>query len=191
MGFSARRPLLAAIVLAAPALTGLSACVAPNGAPRPEHAAAPAVPPAATGARPARKAPPAAAPGVEQAAGAEQAAEIQADPPVLSPDNVVVGARQSGPAHWYGGRHSGRPTASGEVMNHRAFTAAHPYLPFGSVVRVTNRANGRSVEVKVNDRMSSRSPAVIDLTPRAAVRIGTELSGANTVDVEVVSLPDS
>lgn len=67
----------------------------------------------------------------------------------------------------------GKRTASGETMNPNAMTAAHPTLPFGSVVRVTNVANGRSVIVRINDRGPARSTGkCIDLSAGAAAAIG-------------------
>lgn len=110
-------------------------------------------------------------------------------PTVLTRDNIRVGARQQGRAYWYGGRFTGRRTSSGQVLDHQAFTAAHAFLPFGTVVRITNLANDKYADVTINDRLSSRSPAIIDLTPRAAVRIGTEMSGDNRTELVVLSLP--
>ena len=59
---------------------------------------------------------------------------------------------QTGQASWYGKAFAGKATASGEIFNHELLTAAHRSLPLGTKVRVTNVANGKSVEVKVNDR---------------------------------------
>jgi len=61
----------------------------------------------------------------------------------------MPGAVQTGEASWYGKPHHGRRTASGEIFDMHQLTAAHPSLPFGSRVRVTNLRNGRSVEVRV------------------------------------------
>ncbi len=57
-----------------------------------------------------------------------------------------------GQASWYGSKYHGKRTASGERYNMRAYTAAHKTLPFGTIVRVTNTANGKTVDVKINDR---------------------------------------
>lgn len=177
------RPLLAAILL----LSALPACTT-----RASRATAPVIPqvsaPAVPQAEPDRVAAPVAYGAVVEA-GAPLPPLPDAPQTVLSRDNIRVGARQAGRAYWYGGKFTGRRTASGEVMDHQAFTAAHAYLPHGTMVRVTNLANGKSVDVKINDRMSSRSPAIIDLTPRGAVRIGTEMSGDNRTELVVLSLP--
>src|SRR5262245_9722676 len=58
----------------------------------------------------------------------------------------------TGVASWYGAKHHGKRTASGEIFNQMKFTAAHPSLPLGSVVKVTNLENGKSVDLRINDR---------------------------------------
>jgi rare lipoprotein A len=68
--------------------------------------------------------------------------------------------------------YSGGGTASGERMNPGALTAAHPSLPFGTKVRVSNRHTGRSVVVRINDRGPFVKGRVIDLSPAAAKAIG-------------------
>jgi rare lipoprotein A len=78
------------------------------------------------------------------------------------------GGLRSGVASVY----SGGGTASGERMNPAALTAAHPSLPFGTTVRVTNRSTGRSVVVRINDRGPFVKGRVIDLSPAAARAIG-------------------
>jgi rare lipoprotein A len=70
--------------------------------------------------------------------------------------------------------YSGGGTASGERMNPGALTAAHPSLPFGTKVRVTNRHTGRSVVVRINDRGPFVKGRVIDLSPAAARAIGVD-----------------
>ena len=67
---------------------------------------------------------------------------------------------------------SGSGTASGQKLNHEAFTAAHRTLPFGSKVKVTNKNNGRSVVVTINDRGPFVRGRVIDVTPAAARVLG-------------------
>lgn len=71
-----------------------------------------------------------------------------------------------------GDGYGGRRTASGETMNPNAMTAAHRTLPFGSVVRVTNIATGRSVTVRINDRGPYKAGRCIDLSHRAALALG-------------------
>ena len=67
---------------------------------------------------------------------------------------------------------SGSGTASGQKLNREAFTAAHRTLPFGSKVKVTNKSNGRSVVVTINDRGPFVRGRVIDVTPAAARVLG-------------------
>ncbi len=79
---------------------------------------------------------------------------------------------QGGLASWYGPGFHGRRTASGERFNTGAFTAAHRYWPFGTRVRVTNRNNGRSVVVTINDRGPYAAGRIIDLSHASAQAIG-------------------
>jgi rare lipoprotein A len=82
----------------------------------------------------------------------------------------AAGFKQRGVASWYGRRFHGQKTASGELYDMYAMTAAHPTLP-SSYVRVTNVANGRGVVVRVNDRGPFHSSRVIDLSPRPQARL--------------------
>jgi len=91
---------------------------------------------------------------------------------------------QSGIASTYGAE-SGDRTASGEHFNPGALTAAHRTLPFGTMVRVTNRSSGRSVVVRINDRGPFVRGRIIDLTPAAARALG--FSGLANVEVDVVA----
>lgn len=91
---------------------------------------------------------------------------------------------QFGDASWYGAHHEGRKTASGEPYDPQSLTAAHPTLPLHSRVRVTNLKNGRSVEVRVNDRGPYRGQRVIDLSAKAAETIGLKGRGVARVKVE-------
>jgi rare lipoprotein A len=82
-----------------------------------------------------------------------------------------------GLASWYGPRFHGRRTASGERFDQHAFTAAHRTLPFGTVVRVRSLVNGRTVEVRINDRGPFLKRRVIDLSRAAAEALGLLGSG--------------
>lgn len=73
-----------------------------------------------------------------------------------------------GIASWYGRRYHGRRTASGEIFDMNSATAAHPTLPFGTRVQVTNLANGRSVILRINDRGPFVRHRIIDVSRRAA-----------------------
>jgi rare lipoprotein A len=93
----------------------------------------------------------------------------------------------SGMASMYGTRrdgYAGRRTASGERVNSGSLTAAHKTLPFGTLVRVTNRRNNKSVVVRINDRGPFVRGRVIDLTPAGARAIG--FSGLAPVSLSVL-----
>jgi len=102
------------------------------------------------------------------------------------PAEIERGAAQEGMASWYGKEFHGRPTASGERFDMHALTAAHPTLPFGARVRVTNLANGKSVTVRVNDRGPFTKGRIIDLSYAAAREIGIIESGTARVRVEIL-----
>ena len=94
--------------------------------------------------------------------------------------------RQRGLASWYGKRFHGQKTASGEIYDMYAMTAAHPTLPIPSYARVTNLRNGRQVVVRINDRGPFHSSRVIDLSYAAAYRLGYIEAGSAEVEVEAV-----
>lgn len=99
----------------------------------------------------------------------------------------VVGARQVGYAAWYGGRHVGGRTASGERLDRVHATAAHRSLPLHSLVRVTNLRNGRSVVATINDRGPVSRHLLIDVSPSAAAELDMMHSGIAQVAVEPVA----
>jgi rare lipoprotein A len=93
-----------------------------------------------------------------------------------------------GKASYYGYRDefNGRKTASGETFDRNSFTAAHRSLPFGTLCRVTNLSNGRSVIVRINDRGPFKAGRIVDLSYAAAKEIGSIQSGVADVKVEVL-----
>ena len=93
---------------------------------------------------------------------------------------------QIGTASWYGEYFDGKPTASGEDFDMYELTAAHPTLPLGSYVRVTNLRNGRAVVVKVNDRGPIVQGRIIDLSYGAAQVLQFENHGLQKVRLDVV-----
>ena len=95
-------------------------------------------------------------------------------------------ALQTGKASWYGDAHHGRKTASGETFDMNALTAAHRTLPLGTRVLVTNLANGRSIEVRINDRGPVVSDRIIDLSFAAARALGGVGAGVFRVRIAVV-----
>ena len=107
-------------------------------------------------------------------------------PTVSSARCEVIGAREVGSASWYGGRHLGRRTASGERLDAIHATAAHRSLPLQSLVRVTNLRNGRSIIVKITDRGPVSRSLLIDLSPSAAEELDMKQAGIVPVAVEPV-----
>jgi rare lipoprotein A len=97
----------------------------------------------------------------------------------------------SGEASWYGPRHEGRRTSSGEVFDSHKFTAAHASLPLGSYVRVVVEDTGRSIVVKVNDREPPHGVRCIDLSRAAAARLGIVNRGIANVTLQAVSSQDA
>jgi rare lipoprotein A len=96
-----------------------------------------------------------------------------------------------GLASWYGGRFNGRHTASGERFDMNAMTACHPTLPFGTVVRVLNMENKRSVVVRITDRGALQEGRIIDLSFAAAQKLSMTKAGLASVELEVLSLGGS
>jgi rare lipoprotein A len=91
--------------------------------------------------------------------------------------------KERGLASWYGRKFHGKRTASGEIYNMYAMTAAHPTLPIPSYVRVRNVANGRTVIVRINDRGPFHRGRIIDLSYTAALKLGL-LRGLGIVEIE-------
>jgi rare lipoprotein A len=121
---------------------------------------------------------------------AESSVVETAQPPVVQASTGLVagvpGFGEVGIASWYGGRHQGRLTASGEVFDENLLTAAHRTLPLETWARVTNLENGRSVEVKVNDRGPYIDGRVIDLSTRAAAELQMTVQGLAVVRIEAL-----
>jgi rare lipoprotein A len=90
-------------------------------------------------------------------------------------------------ASWYGPGYEGRRTASGETFDPNGFSAASRTLPLGSMVRVTNIQNGRSVDVRINDRGPVTPGRSIDLSPAAARKIGLTNKGIDRVKITRIS----
>lgn len=96
---------------------------------------------------------------------------------------------QLGDASWYGPGFHGRKTASGEVFDMHARTAAHRTLPFGTLVRVTRLDTGASTVVRINDRGPFKAGRVIDLSNGAARDIDMVRDGVVRVRIDVLRLP--
>ena len=97
-----------------------------------------------------------------------------------------LGYTQTGIASYYADKHQNQKTANGDIYQHSLKTAAHQILPFGTNVKVTNVANGKSVQVKINDRGPFRKGRIIDLSKSAFTEIGELNQGVLKVRIEVV-----
>jgi rare lipoprotein A len=94
---------------------------------------------------------------------------------------------ETGTASFYADEFNGRKTANGEIYDMNALTAAHPTYPFNTKLKVTNLQNGKSVEVRVNDRMPQFKNRIIDLSLAAAKKIDMISNGIQEVKIEVLS----
>ncbi len=93
-------------------------------------------------------------------------------------------ASEVGMASYYANKFAGRKTASGEKYRKSKKTAAHQTLPFGTRVKVTNLANGRTVKVRINDRGPFAKGRIIDLSKSAARKVGLLQAGVAKVKLE-------
>jgi rare lipoprotein A len=94
--------------------------------------------------------------------------------------------REQGIASWYGKELQGKKTASGEVFDMDALSAAHRILPFGTMIRVTNLANSTSIKVRINDRGPFIKSRILDLSYGAARKLGFVEQGTTRVQIETV-----
>jgi len=101
--------------------------------------------------------------------------------PVLTERGTEVGV-----ASWYGPGFDGRLTASGEIYDQDALTAAHRSLPLGTQVRVTELASGRSLTLRINDRGPYKKGRIIDLSRAAAIKLGIIDKGTARVEISVL-----
>lgn len=166
-------PLLAACALAGyPAPTPTGPPAAPRASSAPEDA------PVAAANTPAASVTPPAIRGEYEVQGERYVVLASSD-----------GYRDSGVASWYGAEFAGRPTSSGEIYDPSQLTGAHRNLPLNTWVQVTNLANGRKVNLRINDRGPFRDThlRIIDVSWAAARDLG--MLGAGLARVEVIALP--
>lgn len=102
------------------------------------------------------------------------------------PSVVRVGEEFKGRASWYGPNFHGKKTSNGETYSMWQMTAAHKTLPMNTVVRVTNKENGRSVVVRVNDRGPFVNTRIIDLSKKAATELDMVKKGTAPVELEIL-----
>jgi rare lipoprotein A len=106
-----------------------------------------------------------------------------ASAPVVAADTT---ASETKKLAWYGRKFAGRPTASGERYNPDALTMAHKTLPFGTLVKVTNPTNNKSVTLRVNDRGPTQADRIGDVSYAAARKLGMLKSGVIEAELAVV-----
>jgi len=98
---------------------------------------------------------------------------------------------QTGIATWYGPGFDGRKTSSGQVYDMFAFTAAHLYLPLGTIIRVRNVANNRTTVVLVNDRGPVNTSLVLDLSKIAATNLDIVRKGSGKIEIELLTTSEN
>jgi len=124
------------------------------------------------------------------APAAAPAAQPAVPAPAASPAPAAPAAdTEQGKLAWYGSKFAGRKTASGQRYDPNALTMAHKTLPFGTRVKVTNLANKRSVELRVNDRGPTQADRIGDVSHAAAKRLGMVRAGVIDAEVTVVATP--
>jgi rare lipoprotein A len=111
--------------------------------------------------------------------------------PAVSKKAVRKPPYQVGTASWYGRDFVGKPTASGEPYNMFDMTAAHPSLPLGTFVRVTNLHNGRAVVVRINDRGPVVEGRIIDVSYNAAQALNFKSKGIQRVRLDIIQPPET
>ncbi len=92
-----------------------------------------------------------------------------------------------GIASYYHPKFNGRKTSNGEIFSNKKLTCANNFLALGTYIRVTNPKNGKSVVVKVNDRMNQKNKRLIDLSQEAASRLGLLSQGLGEVSIELLN----
>jgi rare lipoprotein A len=115
-------------------------------------------------------------------------AAAPAIPPVAPVSRIY---RETGTASWYGREFHGRTTASGEIFDMYGMSAAHRTLPLGTVIRVTNLDNNKSVTVTINDRGPFVKKRIIELSYGAAKELGFIAQGTAPVKIETLKPVDS
>lgn len=101
----------------------------------------------------------------------------------------TTGKTEKGQASYYADKFHGRATASGEKYDKKKLTGAHRTLPFGTIVRVTNTANGKSVDVRINDRGPFKAGRIVDVSRAAAEKLDMITAGVINCTMEVISQP--
>ncbi len=130
--------------------------------------------------------------GIFLSACGHKRVQVNAPPQAAGPTASASSGDLEGLASYYAEPYHGRKTASGEIFDtYKDLTAAHRTLPFNTMVRVTNKTNGRQVDVRINDRGPFVSGRVIDLSVRAAREIDLVRPGVAPVKLKVLKTGES
>ena len=105
-------------------------------------------------------------------------------------NDFKVGDIINGISSWYGPNFHGKLTANGEVYDQYGVTAAHKKIPLGTVVRVTNTDNGKSVILRINDRGPYVGNRILDCSYGAATKLGFKNLGTANVEIKIIELGD-
>lgn len=117
-------------------------------------------------------------------------AQAKPEQPVIVPEGKAAAIKpEVGLATFSGRERQGQTTASGELYDFQQLTAGHRYLPFNTMVRVTNMENNLSVQLRINDRGPDLPNRIIDLSFEAAKRLQLLKEGVAIVRIEVLTLP--
>ena len=108
----------------------------------------------------------------------------------LKKSDVEIGDIISGVSSWYGPNFHGKLTANGEVYDQYGVTAAHKTLPLGTVARVTNIDNGKSIILRINDRGPYVGDRILDCSYGAAIKLGFKDLGTANVEIKIIELGD-
>jgi rare lipoprotein A len=128
--------------------------------------------------------------GAASGRGSSEAARVTSPRVIATSGHKIHKSRKSKPyqvgtASWYGEQFQGKQTASGEPYDMRDFTAAHPSLPLGTFVKVTNLRNGRVAVVRINDRGPVVDGRIIDVSYNTARALGFKERGLQTVRLDI------
>lgn len=105
----------------------------------------------------------------------------------INPDEVSTPLEvEIGIASYYADQYNGKPTASGVIYDMNGISAAHPFHPLGTIARITNLVNNKSVVLEINDRMPYRPDRIIDLSLGAAKELDMLIVGIQKVKIEVL-----
>ena len=110
-------------------------------------------------------------------------------PETTAPVVSLEGAYQVGPASYYAHKFHGRQTANGEIFDMYGLSAAHRELPLGTVIRVTHVRNGRSLELRINDRGPFIPGRILDLSLGAAQKLDMVEEGVAEVRIDIIREP--